>query len=282
MSSSYVELQVAQQLFGRTTAELDEAQRERVAEVTARRLELERRVLGSPEALGVHVPEAAVDQAMQGLRQRYEDNETFAGDLERNGLNTELLRDALRRQLVMDTVLERVAGVADEISGVDIELFYRLHGDRFVAPERRRARHLLITINEDYAENRRDVALARIKEAAAALHTQSFALVAQRYSECPTAMDGGMLGELRRNMLYPELDEALFALKVGETSGVVESPLGFHLIRCEAVFSELRESLEQATPRIREYLQTKRANQRQKAWLEQLMADAGQGASHVA
>ncbi|MFZ5579917.1 MAG: nitrogen fixation protein NifM [Pseudomonadota bacterium] len=273
MSASYVEFQVAQQLFGQPLSGLDAAQRARVEEVTVRRLAIETRVLAAPEACGVHVPDAALSQAVESLRQRYEDEQGFSGDLARHGLSLDTLRDALRRQMVVDTVLERVAGAHEAVGMVDIELFYRLHADRFTAPERRRARHLLVTVNEGYAENRREAALARTKEAAAALLSRSFAEVAKRYSECPTAMDGGLLGDVRRGMLYPELDAELFVLGVGETSGVIESPLGFHLLRCEAIFPEVRETLEQAAPRIREYLQNKRASQRQRAWLEQLAAN---------
>jgi nitrogen fixation protein NifM len=273
MSLSYCEFQVAQQLFGRTPDALDETQRQRVGEVTRRRQEIEALVLASEEGRAVCVPEPTIEQALHELQGRYEDAAAFHEALAHIGLEDDELRLGLRRQLAVDAVLERIGGEAEAVSDLDVELFYRLNSERFVSPERRRARHVLITINEEFAENRREAALARIQQAANELRTLSFEHVAQRYSECPTAMNGGMLGELRRGQLYPELEEALFALKVGETSGVVESPLGFHLMRCEAIFAELRESLEQAAPRIREYLRDRQAQQRQRTWLSQLAAN---------
>ena len=76
---------------------------------------------------------------------------------------------------------------------------------RSTAPERRRARHVLVTINEEFAENRREAALARIRQAENELRTQSFEHVAQRYSECPTAVNGGLLGDVRRALGAREL-----------------------------------------------------------------------------
>ncbi|OYY75378.1 MAG: nitrogen fixation protein NifM [Gammaproteobacteria bacterium 28-57-27] len=281
MSLSYCEFQVAQQLFGSTPDALDEAQRRRVSDVTQRRLEIERLVLASEEGRAVCVPEATLQQALQELRGRYEDEASFKAALEQIGLDDESLLLGLRRQLAVDAVLDRISAEGEAVSELDVELFYRLNSERFVNPERRRARHILITINEDFAENRRELALQRIQQAAGELSTRSFEDVAQRYSECPTAVNGGMLGELRRGQLYPELEEALFALWVGETSGVVESELGFHLVRCDAVFSEQRESLEQAAPRIREHLHDKQAQQRQRAWLAQLAAQSASPSQSV-
>ncbi len=276
MSASYVEFQVAHELYGRAPRELEGGQRARVAQVAARRMAIEARVLASREACGVQLPPSALAQAEDELRRRYADEEAFAADLARNGLSFAGVREVLERQLRVDGVLERIAAEAEAVSPIDIELFYRLHAERFTLPERRRARHILVTINEDFIENRREAARARIEEACAALRSRSFAELARQYSECPTAMDGGLLGEVRRGMLYPELEAVLFELGVGESSGIVESPLGFHLLRCEAVLPEERETLEQATPRIREYLQGRRALSHQRAWLGRLMAHEGE------
>ncbi|MEW5837822.1 MAG: nitrogen fixation protein NifM [Pseudomonadota bacterium] len=274
MNPAYCEFQVAQQLFARLPGELDAAQRQRVSEVSRRRLEIESRVLASERGRASCVPEATLEHALGELRARYASADEFAIALQHAALDQETLLQGLRRQLAVDAVLECIAAEAAPVSELDVELFYRLNSERFTAPERRRARHVLVTINEDFAENRRESALARIRQAADELRTQSFERVAERYSECPTAVNGGLLGELRRGQLYPELEATLFALGVGETSGVAESPVGFHLLRCEAIFAEQRESLEQAAPRIREHLQSRQAQQRQKDWLKSLTSDA--------
>ena len=69
-------------------------------------------------------------------------------------------------------------------------------------------------------------------EAAAALAAGApIGEVARTYSDGPSGMYEGSLGVLQRGQLAPPFDDVAFALKVGETSPVVETPLGFHLIQ---------------------------------------------------
>lgn len=62
-----------------------------------------------------------------------------------------------------------------------------------------------------------------------------FAALARQYSEDTTAPRGGWLGELGREMLGTQAAELLFVLRPGEVSVLVESPLGFHIFKREAI-----------------------------------------------
>ncbi|HEX6242228.1 MAG TPA: peptidylprolyl isomerase [Polyangiales bacterium] len=57
-----------------------------------------------------------------------------------------------------------------------------------------------------------------------------FAQLARSNSDCPSAPQGGELGRFTRGDLVPQFESALFALRVGEMSGVVETPFGYHII----------------------------------------------------
>lgn len=127
----------------------------------------------------------------------------------------------------------------------------------FEAPELRTARHILITVNPDYVENTRLAAMARMQEIAGRLRGRAnrFHDMARRYSECPTAMEGGCLGEVRRGTLYPELDAELFRVNEGEVSGIVESEIGLHILLCEKIKPGRRTSYSKAAPRVRAVLE---------------------------
>lgn len=58
----------------------------------------------------------------------------------------------------------------------------------------------------------------------------NFADLAREKSECPSAEQGGELGRITRGDLVPQFEDALFSLKVGEVSSVVETPFGYHII----------------------------------------------------
>ncbi len=60
---------------------------------------------------------------------------------------------------------------------------------------------------------------------------EDFAALAAEVSDCPSGARGGDLGSFGRGQMVREFEETAFALGVGETSGVVETDFGFHLIQ---------------------------------------------------
>jgi nitrogen fixation protein NifM len=172
----------------------------------------------------------------------------------------------------VDAILEKVASRSARIDEVDIDLYYQFHPDEFMRPEIRRARHILITINEDLPENGREAARKRIDDIAARLakDPKRFEEQALKHSECPTAMNGGLLGEVVRGKLYPELEAVLFALNAMAISPVVESELGFHILRCDEVMPAGSVPLAQVRDKVREMLETRRRRICQNAWIKSL------------
>jgi parvulin-like peptidyl-prolyl isomerase len=97
-----------------------------------------------------------------------------------------------------------------------------------------RASHILVEVPAGASESTRRAAQARAehirKELAAGLE---FGEAAKKYSNCPSKDQGGDVEWFPRGgkMVEP-FARAAFALKVGETSGVVETEFGYHIIRC--------------------------------------------------
>jgi len=143
------------------------------------------------------------------------------------------------------------------ISDTDIEIFYLMHRQRFRRAETRVLRHILITINDDIAENRRPEVEARLAAIRSTLvaDPQRFAEQALQYSECPTALNAGLLGTVSRGQLYPELEPVVFALQPGEISVVAESPMGLHLLLCDSINVAQELSFAEASILIRRHLE---------------------------
>ncbi|WP_417429337.1 peptidylprolyl isomerase [Kiloniella sp.] len=59
----------------------------------------------------------------------------------------------------------------------------------------------------------------------------AFADLAKEHSDCPSGNEGGDLGHFGKGMMVPEFEESAFSMEVGETSGVVETSFGYHLIQ---------------------------------------------------
>lgn len=272
MNTAYLTLKTATRLYGKPPAALDGAERLHAERLAKRQFMLEAKVLASAEARDVTVPEATVRAAIAEVQGRYADAQTFYADLAENGLTLEEYTEALRRELNVEAVLEKVASRAARVSDLDVDLYYHFHREEFTRPETRRARHILVTINDHLAENTRAAARARIDAIAARLRKDPgrFEEQAIKHSECPTALQGGLLGEVKRGVLYPALEEALFALPVMALSPVVESDLGFHLLRCDAIRPAGPIPLAEARPKIRAQIESRRRAICQKAWLKSL------------
>ncbi|OIQ94867.1 foldase protein PrsA precursor [mine drainage metagenome] len=269
---AYLALKAAQKLYGKATDELRGGEFERIQALAQRQHEIETRVLAAAEARDVVVPPSTLAAAMAEIRGRYSDEEEFAADLARNGLDATGFAAALEREMKVEAILEKVGTQAASVSDMDVELYYQYHPEQFRRAETRLVRHILITINDGIAENVRAEARKRIDAIAARLakEPQRFEEQALKHSECPTALDGGRLGDLPRGKLFPQLDQALFGLKAGEMSGVIESELGFHVLRCDAITEAGVLGLDQARQHIRKLLEQKRKRACQQAWIKQL------------
>jgi peptidylprolyl isomerase/peptidyl-prolyl cis-trans isomerase C len=266
---TYNLLRAALALFKKSPNELAEAELQQAQIQALNEFRIESRVLNTPEAAAVIITDQELQHAYQEIRDRYDDEDAFFSDLEKNRLSKASLQAALHRQCKVNTVLESIASHAPAISEIDIGIYYHLHAEQFNRPERREVSHIFISINPDYAENTPEAALSRAQELAEKLHKKphKFADLALRHSECPTALQGGVLGIVPRGTLYPELDAVLFNLKPGEVSDVVKSEIGLHLLLCKSIQKAETLSLAKATPKIRQLMKERARRTCQRAWL---------------
>jgi nitrogen fixation protein NifM len=255
---------------------LSGTERQRVSTIAARQQEIEQRILGSANAALVVLPEASVEACIKDIRDRYPDEPEFEADLGRAGLDIESLRAAIERDLKVEAVLEQVAAATPAVSDTEVEIFYLQHLDRFRKPETRSLRHILITINDDVPGSKRDAALAKVEAIRERLmkDINRFSEQALKHSECPTAMNGGLLGKVPRGKLYEEVEAVAFELAPGELSGIIESPLGFHIVLCDSAEAATQVPLAEVFGRVRDHLETSRRTAVQKTWIASLFQPA--------
>ena len=95
--------------------------------------------------------------------------------------------------------------------------------------------HVLVQwsgVKRSTVERSREDAEALAQEALAALAKGApFETIARTYSDGPTRKRGGDLGWFQQGQMVPQFDDVAFALSPGQTSGVIESPAGLHIIR---------------------------------------------------
>ncbi len=144
----------------------------------------------------------------------------------------------------------RLENLATQIVPTEAELqkLYEENRASYVLDERRRARHIVISVTGDD-----DAAALKKAEsvAAEARAGKDFAELAKKYSSDATASQGGDLGFVQKSDFAGPLGDTLFALKVGEVSAPVKSQFGYHILKLEEVqageskpFADVRAELD--------------------------------------
>lgn len=269
----YLTLKLTQQLFQKPPCDLDAEQHQRVAAIVARQARMEERILATREAAPVIISSSSLQEALAQIRDRYASETEFLADLEKSGLDPAALTQAIARELKVAAVLDRVAGQIAEVSDTDVEIYYLMHRDRFLRPENRTLRHILVTINDGLPGSDRRSARDRIDAIRQRLMKSPtrFGEQALKHSECPTALSGGQLGTVKRGQLFAELEAVAFALSPGEISAVAESPLGFHILQCVAIEDDSLLPLDSVRTAIRQRIAESRRRASQKAWIGRLL-----------
>jgi len=130
----------------------------------------------------------------------------------------------------------------------------------FTVPEKRRASHILIKIPQGASAEQVRAAEDKIQKALARIRGgEDFAKVAREVSEDSSAGAGGDLNYFTEDQMVREFAAAAWSLHVGQVSGLVRSPFGFHIIRLTDIQAGKEMALEEARPQILARLKAARA-----------------------
>ena len=172
-----------------------------------------------------------VDIAFAEVRADFPSEKALAAHLTRNAFTEESFREDLRRRISIRRWAHEDLGASIEISDAEVHEFYVANEVRFVQEEAINARHILIKVPPDADEETKQGALERIGEIrTAALDGADFSQLAKKYSEGPSASDGGELGFAPRGGFVKPFEDAAFALEPGEISGITRTGYGYHII----------------------------------------------------
>ena len=136
----------------------------------------------------------------------------------------------------------------------DVRTYYEQNIARLQSKEERRASHILISAAKELPAADREKAKVQAQDLLDKIKAKpdSFAQLAAKFSQDPgSAANGGDLNFFARGAMVKPFEDSAFALKKGETSGLVESDFGYHIIRLTDIktpaapsFDSMREKLE--------------------------------------
>jgi peptidyl-prolyl cis-trans isomerase D len=225
-----------------------------------------RQVLAGVERSSI-APAGAAAQALDALLQRREvqvqrfDPNAYRAKVNPSDAEVEAFyksrlddfRAAEQAQIEFVILDHEVLGRAVQVSDDEARKFHADNGARFTTPEERRASHILVKADKGASADER----AKAKAKAEALLEQAkknpagFAELAKKNSDDPgSAAQGGDLEFFGRGAMVKPFEDATWALKPGELSGVVESDFGYHVILLTGLRGGQKKAFEEAKAEI--------------------------------
>jgi peptidyl-prolyl cis-trans isomerase SurA len=187
------------------------------------------------------------------------------------GINWEDFKSNIRNRLLTQQVIQREVGSHINIGHEEEMKYYEEHKQDFVRPEQVALRAIEIK-----TEGKPESEVPDLKQKAQTLldrvnSGEDFGELAKRFSDGPTAQQGGFLGVYKRGELSKEFEDTVFKMKRNEMTKVIETKQGFlimqvleHYDEGEQAFAkvenEIQEKLynQKMEPAMREYLKTLR------------------------
>ncbi len=205
----------------------------KIDELVEQRLDvLREQVLGQGQKKG-----PGTDRLMDRRLREADPNDSL--QKRKDAFRAELPKDRIREMLMVQKLEEKIRNRV-KITDEELKDTYK----------QVTARHILISTSKrpaEQAERRAKDILAKLKA------REDFAKLAKEYSDDPGSKSaGGLLPPFGVGAMVPEFEKAAFALKPGETSDIVKSQFGFHIIRVEKVDYNLPADFEKKKKEYRE------------------------------
>ncbi|WP_042885161.1 SurA N-terminal domain-containing protein [Cupriavidus necator] len=142
---------------------------------------------------------------------------------------------------------------AQTVTPEELKSYYESNIARFRTDEQRRASHILIVAPKDAPAAERQAAKDKVTKLLEELrkHPETFADVAKKQSQDPGSADkGGDLGFMGHGALVKPFEDAMYALKDGQISDVVETDYGFHIIKLTGIKPSETKPLDAVRPEL--------------------------------
>jgi len=151
------------------------------------------------------------------------------------------------------------------VTQAEVQQYYNQHQDAYRIPETVTVRHILIKTPTPGADGKVDQAgvdAARKKAEDVSKQLKAggnFADLAKKYSDDPgSAQNGGLLPPLTKGRTVPEFEQAAFNTPVGQTTDLIRTSYGFHIIHIEAKQQARLKPLDEVKPEIEAALKTQK------------------------
>jgi peptidyl-prolyl cis-trans isomerase C len=158
----------------------------------------------------------------------------------------------------------------------DLKKYYESHEDEFKTPEMVRVRHILVKVDQSASEKDKKAAKKKAEGILKKIRSgEDFAKLAAEVSDDPgSKQKGGELGFFPRGRMVKSFEDAAFALKPGQVSGLVTTQYGYHIIKLEERKAAGTQPFDDVKEIIRQKLVQDQTKSKVVAFIQKAMKDA--------
>jgi len=227
--------------------------------------------------------------------------EALEKEAEKQGISWEDFKQQQKNQIITQKVIGEEVSSKLSITKEEAEKFYDEHKKEMEQPEFIRLAEILVapktsSITPDPkpagapadSKNPEDEAAKQAADATALAAAEvkahdllkqirdgaNFDDVAKKYSDGPSAADGGALGMFKRGQLAKELEDKTFAMKAGDVTDVIRTKQGYVILKVLDHQQAGIPSLKDAMPKIQDALYYEKLQPALRAFLTKLREDA--------
>jgi parvulin-like peptidyl-prolyl isomerase len=182
------------------------------------------------------------------------------------------LRVRFREQLMVRKLVDQTIGPKITITPIEVHDYYERYINEFVQPEVVTLRNILIKPKENVEVEKtlglaKDI-LKRLRDG------EDFAALAKEYSDGPNAQEGGLMIDVKKGDLLPEIEVIVFNLKKGEMSDIVQTSLGYHIFKVEERKERRTKELSEVKHEVEEAIFREKVNTKLRGWIDGLKENA--------
>ena len=209
-------------------------------------------IVQKAKSLGITITEKKVDLQLKNIEDQFPSHESFITALAFQHMSIASLKEKIHRTLLEDELMRKEIAPKVKVSDAAIQKYYDENKTKFTKPVMYRVSHIhTTTINneskpEDETSKKKAARLTKMinDDARKKINSilkkvqagKNFSDLAKRYSEDEASKEsGGSLGELHPGSTIPEISDAMTNLKEGETSGIIKSQFGYHIIKLDEI-----------------------------------------------
>lgn len=250
-----------------------------VTEVKSKALDqlIERRLVEqASNKAGISISEREVDNAIDDVKKENNlSQDALLMALASNGMTYKEYREQLKAQIRQMKFIGKEFRSKINVSDEDIEAYYIQNREIFYEPVKFRFYHIFLATPQGITSVQKEYIEAIAKDILMQIWGGGdFVTLAIKYSQGPSPENGGDIGFLKAGEIDPAIEKAALSLNAGETSSVISSKMGFHIIKLLEKNEREAKPLPAVKEDIKNILYRNIVEERYKLWLEEQKSTA--------